>query len=34
MLSSILTIIVVLLIGAFVGVGILIAVLWVSVDKD
>jgi hypothetical protein len=34
MISSILTIIVVLLIGAFVGAGILVAVLWISVDKD
>ena len=34
MLSSILTIIVVLIIGALIGAGILIAVLWVSVDKD
>jgi len=34
MLSSILTIFVVLLIGAAIGAGILIAVLWVSVDKD
>ena len=34
MLSSILTIIVVLLIGGFIGAGILIAVLWVSADKD
>ena len=32
MLSSILTIIVVLLIGAFVGAGILIAVLWMSAE--
>lgn len=32
MLSSILTIIVVLLIGAFVGAGILIAILWVSAE--
>ena len=31
MLNSILTIIVVLLIGAFIDAGILIAVLWVSV---
>jgi hypothetical protein len=34
MIESILTIIVVLLIGAFVGAGILVAVLWISVDKD
>ena len=34
MISSILTIIVVLLIGAFIGAGILMAVLWISVDKD
>ena len=34
MIESILTIIAVLLIGAFVGAGILVAVLWVSVDKD
>jgi len=34
MISSILTIITVLLIGAFVGAGILVAILWVSVDKD
>jgi len=34
MISSILTIIVLLLVGAFVGVGILVAVLWMSVDKD
>jgi hypothetical protein len=34
MLTSILTIIVVLLLGAFIGAGILIAVLWVSADKD
>jgi hypothetical protein len=34
MISSILTIVVVLLIGAFVGAGVLIAILWVSVDKD
>ena len=32
MLSSILTIIVVLLVGAFIGAGILIAILWVSVE--
>ena len=32
MLSSILTIIVVLLIVAFVGAGILIAILWVSAE--
>jgi hypothetical protein len=32
MLTSILTIIVVLLIGAFVGAGILIAILWVSAE--
>jgi hypothetical protein len=34
MISSILTIIVVLCIGALIGAGILIAVLWVSMDKD
>jgi hypothetical protein len=34
MISSILTIIVLLLVGAFVGVGILVAILWMSVDKD
>ena len=34
MISDILTIIVVLLIGAFIGAGILVAVLWLSVDKD
>jgi hypothetical protein len=34
MMSSILTIIVLLLVGAFIGVGILVAVLWLSVDKD
>jgi len=34
MISSILTIIVLLLVGAFIGVGILVAVLWLSVDKD
>jgi hypothetical protein len=34
MISSILTIVVVLLIGAFIGAGILMAVLWISVDKD
>jgi len=34
MISSILTIIVLLLVGAFIGVGILIAVLWLSVEKD
>jgi len=34
MISSILTIIVVLLVGAFIGAGILIAILWVSADKD
>ena len=32
MLTSILTIIVVLLIGAFVGAGILVAVLWMSAE--
>jgi len=32
MLSSILTIIVVLLVGAFIGVGILVAVLWMSAE--
>jgi len=34
MISSILTIISVLLIGAFIGAGILVAILWISVDKD
>jgi hypothetical protein len=34
MISSILTIIVLLLVGAFIGAGILIAVLWLSVEKD
>jgi hypothetical protein len=34
MLSSILTIIVVLCIGALIGAGILVAVLWISVEKD
>jgi hypothetical protein len=34
MIESILTIISVLLIGAFIGAGILVAVLWISVDKD
>jgi len=34
MIDSILTIIVVLCIGALIGAGILVAVLWVSVDKD
>jgi hypothetical protein len=34
MISSILTIVVTLLIGAFVGAGVLVAILWVSVDKD
>jgi hypothetical protein len=34
MISSILTIIVVLCIGALVGAGVLVAVLWISVDKD
>ena len=34
MMSSILTIIVLLMVGACVGVGILIAILWFSVDKD
>ncbi len=32
MISSILTIIVLLLVGAFIGVGILVAVLWFSVE--
>jgi hypothetical protein len=32
MISSILTIIVVLLIGAFIGAGILVAILWLSVE--
>jgi len=34
MISSILTIIVTLLIGAFIGAGVLIAIMWVSIDKD
>ena len=34
MLESILTIIALLLTGAVVGVGVIIAVLWFSVDKD
>lgn len=34
MISSILTIIVVLCIGALIGAGVLVAVLWISVDKD
>ena len=34
MISSILTIIVVLCIGALIGAGVLVAVLWVSMDKD
>jgi len=34
MIESILTIIVLLLVGAFIGAGILVAVLWVSADKD
>jgi len=34
MISSILTIVVVLLIGAFIGAGVLIAIMWVSIDKD
>jgi hypothetical protein len=34
MIESILTIISVLLIGAFIGAGILVAILWISVDKD
>ena len=34
MMSSILTIIVLLMVGAFIGVGVIIAVLWFSVDRD
>jgi hypothetical protein len=34
MLSSILTIIVTLVLGALIGAGVLVAILWVSVDKD
>jgi hypothetical protein len=34
MIESILTIIVLLMVGACVGVGILIAILWFSVEKD
>jgi hypothetical protein len=34
MIESILTIIVTLLIGAFIGAGVLIAIMWASIDKD
>jgi hypothetical protein len=34
MMESLLTLIVLLLIGAFVGVGILVAILYMSWDKD
>jgi len=34
MIENILTIIVTLLIGAFIGAGVLIAIMWVSIDKD
>lgn len=34
MLSSILTIIVTLVLGALIGAGVLVAILWISVDKD
>ena len=34
MMESILTIIVLLMVGACIGVGVIIAVLWFSVDKD
>jgi hypothetical protein len=34
MIESILTIIVLLLVGACIGVGVIIAVLWFSVEKD
>lgn len=34
MISSILTIIVLLMVGACIGVGVIIAVLWFSVEKD
>jgi MFS superfamily sulfate permease-like transporter len=34
MMESILTIIVLLMVGACVGVGVLIAILWFSVDRD
>jgi hypothetical protein len=34
MMESILTIIVLLLVGACIGVGVIIAVLWFSVEKD
>lgn len=34
MMSSILTIIVLLMVGACIGVGVIIAVLWFSVEKD
>ena len=34
MMESILTIIVLLMIGACIGIGVIIAVLWYSVEKD
>jgi len=34
MMESILTIIVLLMIGACIGIGVIIAVLWFSVEKD
>ena len=34
MIESILTIIVLLMVGACAGVGVLIAILWFSMDKD
>ena len=34
MMESILTIIVLLLVGACIGVGVIIAVLWFSMEKD
>jgi len=34
MMESILTIIVLLMVGACIGVGVIIAVLWFSVEKD
>jgi len=34
MMESILTIIVLLMVGACIGVGVIIAVLWFSVDRD
>ena len=34
MISSILTIIVLLMVGACIGIGVIIAVLWFNVEKD